>query len=231
MSKRYIDAAEKVDEEKVYNPQEALELVKETATANFDETIELSVKLGIDPGKNDQQVRDTFVLPNGTGQEVRVVVFAQGEKAKEAETAGADFVGGEELAEKIENGWLDFDAVVATPDMMSVVGKLGPILGPQGLMPNPKLGTVTFDLEEVINELKAGKIEYRADSSGNVHAPIGKDDFSEDDLYENFIGLMEEIVKSRPEGVKGRYLLNVAVSATMGPGIKVDPQKVLDIVT
>ncbi|GAB6139220.1 50S ribosomal protein L1 [Halanaerobaculum tunisiense] len=227
MSKRYNNAVDKVDKDKVYDIREALELAKETATANFAETIELSTRLGIE----DQQVRDTYVLPNGTGQEVKVIVFAQGEKQKEAEAAGADVVGGEELAERIQNGWMDFDAVLATPDMMSVVGKLGPILGPQGLMPNPKVGTVTFDLEEAISELKAGKIEYRADKAGNVHAPIGKDTFTVDELYENFVGLMEALVKSRPEGVKGRFLLNIAVSSTMGPGIKVDSQTVLDIVT
>ncbi|AGB40191.1 ribosomal protein L1 [Halobacteroides halobius DSM 5150] len=231
MSKRYNQAMDKVNRDKEYSVREGLELAKETATANFDETIELSVKLGIDPGQNDQQVRDTYVLPNGTGQEVTVIAFAQGEKVKEAEAAGADVVGGEELAEKIQNGWMDFDAVVATPDMMSVVGKLGPILGPQGMMPNPKLGTVTFDLEDAINDLKAGKIEYRADKSGNVHAPIGKASFSLDDLYDNFEGLMRAIVKSRPSGVKGRYLLNISVASTMGPGVKLDPNEILDLTT
>ncbi len=231
MSKRYQQAVENVDPEEKYSVQEALDLVLETATANFDETIEVSARLGIDPSKNDQQVRDTVVLPAGTGQEVKVVAFAQGEKVKEAEAAGADVVGGEELAERIENGWMDFDAVVATPDMMQVVGKLGPILGPQGLMPSPKTGTVTFELEQAIEDLKAGKIEYRADKAGNVHAPIGKSSFDNEELYNNFTALMEAVVKSRPNGVKGRYLKNVAVSATMGPGIKINPNQVIDLVT
>ena len=231
MSKRYEEAYEKVDEEKKYGVKEALELAKETATANFEETIEVSARLGIDPSQNDQQVRDTVVLPEGTGQEVKVVAFAQGEKVKEAKEAGADVVGGEELAEKIENGWMDFDAVVSTPDMMNVVGKLGPILGPQGLMPSPKTGTVTFELEQAIKDLKAGKIEYRADKGGNIHAPIGKHSFEIDELYNNFTALMEAVVKSRPSGVSGRFLLTVAVAPTMGPGVKIDPNEVIDTVT
>jgi len=226
MSKRYTEAFDKVDREKVYQPEEALELAQETATANFDETIEVAIKLGIDPNKNDQQLRGALVLPEGTGQDVKVVVFAQGEKAKEAEEAGADVVGAEDLAEKIEDGWLDFDVAVATPDMMSVVGKLGRILGPQGLMPNPKVGTVTFDLEKAIKELKAGKIEYRADKDGNVHLPLGKASFATEALFENFKAIFDEIIRSRPSGAKGRYLLTITVSATMGPGVKVDPQVV-----
>ncbi|MBM7623972.1 50S ribosomal protein L1 [Sporohalobacter salinus] len=224
MSKRYEDSLAKVERDKVYQPEEALDLVKETATASFDETIEVAFKLGIDPGKNDQQLRDTLVLPQGTGQEVKVVVFAQGEKVKEAQEAGADEVGGEDLAEKIEEGWLDFDVAIATPDMMSVVGKLGPILGPKGLMPNPKVGTVTFELERAIKEIKAGKIEYRADDGGNVHLPIGKASFEVDDLLDNFETVCDEIVRARPSGAKGRYIINITVSSTMGPGIKVDPQ-------
>ncbi|KXS42233.1 MULTISPECIES: 50S ribosomal protein L1 [unclassified Candidatus Frackibacter] len=226
MSKRYTEAFDKVDREKVYQPEEALKLAQETATANFDETIEVAIKLGIDPNKNDQQLRGALVLPEGTGQDVKVVVFAQGEKAKEAEEAGADVVGAEDLAEKIEDGWLDFDVAVATPDMMSVVGKLGRILGPQGLMPNPKVGTVTFDLEKAIKELKAGKIEYRADKDGNVHLPLGKASFATEALFENFKAIFDEIIRSRPSGAKGRYLLTITVSATMGPGVKVDPQVV-----
>ncbi|OCL27849.1 50S ribosomal protein L1 [Orenia metallireducens] len=227
MSKRYKDAYAKVDRDKLYEIEEALKLAKETATAKFDETIEVSVKLGINTTKNDQQIRGAVVLPKGTGKDVRVIVFAQGEKVKEAEAAGADVVGGEELAEKIKDGWFDFDVVVATPDMMSVVGKLGPILGPKGLMPNPKVGTVTFDLEQAVKEIKAGKVEYRADKGGNIHLPLGKASFSLDDLNENFRTVMETIVKARPAAAKGRYLLNIAVSATMGPGVKIDPQAII----
>lgn len=226
MAKRYENALESVDREELYSLEEALELAKETATANFEETIEVAAKLGIDPNKNDQQLRGALVLPNGTGQDVKVIAFAKGEKAKEAEAAGADVVGTEDLAERIEEGWLDFDVVVATPDMMSVVGKLGRILGPKGLMPNPKVGTVTFELERAIKELKSGKIEYRADEGGNVHLPLGKDSFTVDELAENFRAVFDEIIRARPAGAQGRYLMNITVSATMGPGIKVDPQVV-----
>jgi large subunit ribosomal protein L1 len=229
MSKRYDEALENVNREKLYELEDALELTKETATANFDETIEVSAKLGIDPNKNDEQLRGALVLPNGTGQEVKVVVFAKGEKAKEAEEAGADVVGTEDLAEKIEDGWLDFDVAVATPDMMSIVGKLGRILGPQGLMPNPKVGTVTFELEKAIKELKAGKIEYRADKGGNIHLPLGKSSFNVEELAGNFRKIFDEIIRARPTGAKGRYILSITVSATMGPGIKVDPQVVRDM--
>ncbi|WP_027339544.1 50S ribosomal protein L1 [Halonatronum saccharophilum] len=229
MSKRYNESNKKVDSEKLYDIKEALSLAKETATANFSETVEVSVNLGIDTSKNDQQVRGAVVLPKGTGKEVKVIAFAQGEKVKEAEAAGADVVGGEELADKIQGGWFDFDVVVATPDMMSVVGKLGPVLGPKGLMPNPKVGTVTFDVEQAIKDIKAGQVEYRADKGGNIHLPIGKDNFELDDLYENFTTVMETIVKARPAGAKGRYLLNIAVSATMGPGIKIDPQAIIKL--
>ncbi len=229
MSKRYNNIFDKVDREKLYGIKEALELAKGTATAKFDETIEVSVKLGVDVSKNDQQIRGAVVLPKGTGKEVKIVVFAQGEKVKEAEAAGADVVGGEELADKIKDGWLDFDVVVATPDMMSVVGKLGPILGPKGLMPNPKVGTVTFELEQAVKEIKAGKVEYRADKGSNVHLPLGKDTFDIEDLYENFETVMETLLKARPAAAKGRYLLNVVVSATMGPGVKVDTQEILTI--
>ena len=229
MSKRYEEALEQVDLEKKYDIKPALELAQETATANFDETIEVAVRLGIDPGQNDQQVRDTVVLPEGTGNEVKVIAFAQGEKVKEAEQAGADVVGGEELAERIQDGWMDFDAVVATPDMMQVVGKLGPILGPQGLMPNPKTGTVTFDLDKAISDLKAGKIEYRADKAGNVNVPLGKASFELEELYNNFETFTDALIRSRPSGVKGRYILNIAVSATMGPGVKIDRDEVLKL--
>ncbi|WP_018249366.1 50S ribosomal protein L1 [Orenia marismortui] len=230
MSKRYNKSLAKVDRHKLYEIKEALELAKETATANFDETIEVSVKLGIDTTKNDQQVRGAVVLPKGTGKEVKVIVFAQGEKVKEAESAGAEVVGGEELAERIQEGWLDFDVVVATPDMMSVVGKLGPILGPKGLMPNPKVGTVTFEVEQAVKDIKAGKVEYRADKGSNIHLPLGKDNFDVEDLYENFRTALETIVKVRPATAKGRYLLNIAVSSTMGPGIKIDPQAIINMI-
>jgi len=229
MSKRYEEALAQVDLEKKYDIKPALELAQDTATANFDETIEVAVRLGIDPGQNDQQVRDTVVLPEGTGNEVEVIAFAQGEKVKEAEQAGADVVGGEELAERIQDGWMDFDAVVATPDMMQVVGKLGPILGPQGLMPNPKTGTVTFDLDKAISDLKAGKIEYRADKAGNVNVPLGKASFDLEELYNNFETFTDALIRSRPSGVKGRYILNIAVSATMGPGVKIDRDEVLKL--
>ncbi|NLN16475.1 MAG: 50S ribosomal protein L1 [Firmicutes bacterium] len=224
--KRYQEVLKLVDKEKAYTPREAIELVKRTATAKFDETVEVALKLGVDARHADQQVRGTVVLPNGTGKEVRVLVFAKGEKAKEAEEAGADFVGAEDLAEKIQGGWLDFDAAVATPDMMSIVGRLGRILGPRGLMPNPKTGTVTFDVGKAVRDFKAGKVEYRTDKSAGVHVIIGKVSFTEEQLLENFKALMEAIVKARPAAAKGAYLRSVAMSATMGPGIKIAPQEV-----
>ncbi|ADQ15350.1 50S ribosomal protein L1 [Halanaerobium hydrogeniformans] len=222
-SRRYKETAKKVDKEKLYEPETAFKLVKDLATANFDETIELSAKLGVNPKHADQNIRGTVVLPEGTGQEVTLVVFAKGEKAKEAEDAGADFVGGEELAEKIEGGWLDFDLAVATPDMMSVVGRLGRILGPKGLMPNPKAGTVTFELEKAVEEFKAGKIEYRVDKTGIVHIPIGKASFSEEQLLNNYHKIMDTLAKERPAAAKGKFFRTIAVSPTMGPGVKVDP--------
>jgi len=222
-SRRYKETAEKLDREKLYDVKEGFELVKELATANFDETIELSARLGVDPKHADQNIRGTVVLPEGTGQEITLVVFAKGEKAKEAEVAGADFVGGEELAEKIEGGWLDFDLAVATPDMMSVVGRLGRILGPKGLMPNPKAGTVTFELEKAIEEFKAGKIEYRVDKTGIVHLPIGKDSFTVDELLNNYHKIMDTLAKERPAAAKGKYFRSLAISPTMGPGVKLDP--------
>jgi len=229
--KRYQELLKLVDREKAYTPREAIELVKQTATAKFDESVDVAMKLGVDPRHADQQVRGTVVLPNGTGKEVRVVVFAKGEKAKEAEEAGADFVGAEELAEKIQGGWLDFDAAVATPDMMSVVGRLGRILGPRGLMPNPKTGTVTFDVGKAVGDFKAGKVEYRVDKSAGVHVIIGKASFTEEQLIENFKALMEAIIKARPAAAKGAYLRSVAISSTMGPGIKVSPQEVVAALT
>jgi len=221
-SRRYAETVEKYDREKLFAPEKAFALVKELATANFDETIELSARLGVDPKHADQNIRGTVVLPEGTGQEVTLVVFAKGEKAKEAEEAGADYVGGEELAEKIEGGWLDFDLAVATPDMMSVVGPLGRILGPKGLMPNPKAGTVTFDLEEAIEEFKAGKLEYRVDSDGNMHLPLGKASFEVEELVENFKKVMDVLMIERPASSKGKYFKSITTSSTMGPGVKID---------
>lgn len=228
-SKRYKEVREKVDKEKLYDPKSAVALVKNTATAKFDETVELHAKLGVDPKHADQNIRGTVVLPNGTGREVRVAVFAKGEKAAEAEEAGADVVGADDLAEKIEGGWLDFDVAVATPDMMSVVGKLGRVLGPQGLMPNPKAGTVTFELANAVKEIKAGKIEYRVDKAGIVHVPVGKVSFSEEDLLENFKVLMETLVKERPAAAKGRYLRSVTLTSTMGPGVRVNSAEIMTL--
>lgn len=221
--KKYQEALKQFDRHELYEPEKALELVKSTAKANFDETIEVAVKLGVDPRHADQQVRGTVVLPHGTGKTRRVLVFAKGEKAKEAEAAGADFVGAEELVEKIQGGWLDFDVAVATPDMMSVVGRLGRILGPRGLMPNPKTGTVTFEVAKAVEEVKAGKIEYRVDKTSIVHAPIGKASFDLDKLLDNFNTLLDALIKAKPAAAKGKYIRSIAVSSTMGPGIKVNP--------
>src|SRR6056297_3409403 len=228
-SKRYDEAREKIDRDKLYDPEKALEIVKEVSTANFDESIELAVNLGVNPKHADQNIRGTVVLPHGTGQEVKVIVFAKGEKIKEAEEAGADEVGGEELAEKIEDGWLDFDLAIATPDMMSVAGKLGRILGPKGLMPNPKAGTVTFELEKAIKEFKAGKLEYRVDKNGIIHLPIGKVSFAVDELKDNLMKIMDILVRERPAAAKGKYLQSVTVTSTMGPGIKIDPSVVMNM--
>ncbi|MTI70853.1 MAG: 50S ribosomal protein L1 [Firmicutes bacterium] len=227
--KKYADSLKLVDREKIYNIDEAMELVDKTAKANFDETIELSVRLGVDPRHADQQVRGAIVLPHGTGKTIKVLVFAKGEKVTEAEEAGADFVGADEYIEKIQkDNWLDFDVVVATPDMMGVVGRLGRILGPKGLMPNPKSGTVTFDVEKAVKEIKAGKVEYRVDKTSIIHVPIGKASFGPDKLEENFRTIMDAIIKARPAAAKGKYLRNVVVSSTMGPGIKVNAQKMVD---
>ncbi|WP_026688637.1 50S ribosomal protein L1 [Alteribacter aurantiacus] len=220
--KKFEDALKLVDREKAYDAQEAIELVKKTATANFDETVELAARLGVDPKKADQQIRGAVVLPNGTGKTQRVLVFAKGDKAKEAEAAGADHVGEEELINKINQGWFDFDVVVATPDMMAQVGKLGRVLGPKGLMPNPKTGTVTFDVEKAVNEIKAGKVEYRVDKSGNIHVPIGKVSFDTEKLQENFQTMIDTLLKAKPAAAKGTYMRNVSVASTMGPGVKVN---------
>jgi large subunit ribosomal protein L1 len=223
--KKYQDTLKLIDKNKLYDPADAVDLVKKTSTAKFDETIEVHVRLGVDPRHADQQVRGTVVLPHGTGKTRRVLVFAKGEKAKEAEAAGADFVGAEELAAKIEGGWLDFDVAIATPDMMGVVGKLGRILGPRGLMPNPKVGTVTFELEQVIKEVKAGKIEFRVDKTSIVHVPVGKASFDAAKLLENFQTFMEALLKAKPPAAKGQYLRSITIASTMGPGIKVNPVK------
>jgi large subunit ribosomal protein L1 len=223
--KKYLEAKKKIDRSRYYDPLEAFQLLKEIAGASFDETVELSVKLGVNPKHADQQVRGAVVLPNGTGKELKVVVFAKGEKIKEAEEAGADIVGGEELAEKIQGGWLDFDVAVATPDIMSVVGKLGRILGPRGLMPNPKTGTVTFDVSRAISEIKAGKVEYRTDKAGNIHVPLGKISFTEEKLLENFFTVIEALIKAKPAAAKGQYLRSISISTTMSPGIKINSQK------
>ncbi|MFE5324609.1 50S ribosomal protein L1 [Paenibacillus sp. NPDC056579] len=222
--KKYLEAAKLIDTEAVYEPLEAIELVKKAATAKFDETVEVAVRLGVDPRKQDQAVRGVVVLPHGTGKTKRVLVFAKGEKAKEAEAAGADFVGDQDMINKIQQGWFDFDVCVATPDMMSEVGKLGRILGGKGLMPNPKAGTVTFDVAKAVQEIKAGKIEYRLDKAGQIHAPIGKVSFDAEKLADNFRALIDALNRAKPAAAKGVYLKNIAVSSTMGPGARVNAQ-------
>lgn len=229
MGKNYVESAKLVDKNALYSPAEAMDLAVKTAKAKFDETIELAVRLGVDPRHADQQVRGAVVLPHGTGKVVRVLVFAKGDKAKEAEAAGADFVGAEDLVDRIQKeNWFGFDVVVATPDMMGVVGRLGRVLGPKGLMPNPKSGTVTFDVTRAIAEIKAGKVEYRVDKTSIVHVPIGKRSFGGEKLAENFHVLMEAVIKAKPAAAKGQYVKSVVVSSTMGPGIKVNPTKVLE---
>jgi large subunit ribosomal protein L1 len=225
--KKYRASAEKIDRSKLYDPQEALQLVADNAGAKFDETVETHIRLGVDGRHADQQVRGAIVLPHGTGKEVKVLVFAKGPKAEEAEQAGADFVGAEEMAQKIQSeNWFDYDVVVATPDMMGVVGRLGRLLGPKGLMPNPKSGTVTMDLEKALKEIKAGKVEYRLDKANIIHTVIGKASFGGDKLTENFNALMDAIVKARPAAAKGQYLRSITVTSTMGPGVKVNPARV-----
>jgi len=224
--KRYVDAKKQVADNTFYEAKAALELVKSLAKAKFDETVEVAFKLGVDPRHADQQVRGAVVLPNGTGKTRSVLVFAKGDKAKEAEAAGADFVGAEDMVAKIQNeGWFGFDVAVATPDMMGLVGKLGKVLGPKGLMPNPKVGTVTMDVERAIKEIKAGKVEYRVDKTGIVHAPVGKASFELDKLEENFQTLVDAIMKAKPSGAKGQYVKSVTLSSTMGPGIRLNPLK------
>ena len=226
-TKKYAEALKQVDRTRLYDASEALELVTNIASAKFDETVEAHVKLGVDSRHADQQVRGAVVLPHGTGKTKRVLVFAKGEKAKEAEVAGADFVGAEELVTKIQSeNWFEFDIVVATPDMMGVVGRLGRVLGPKGLMPNPKSGTVTFDVARAIEEIKAGKVEYRLDKTNIIHVPIGKVSFGKEKLADNFATLMDAIVKAKPSAAKGQYLRTVTVASTMGPGVKINPARV-----
>ena len=221
--KHYVDAAKQVDFSKLYDMNEALELACKTASAKFDETVELHVRLGVDGRHADQQVRGAVVLPNGTGKTVRVAVFAEGEKAREAEAAGADIIGSDELVAQIQKGEINFDAAIATPNMMAKVGRIGKILGPRGLMPNPKLGTVTMDVAKMVSELKAGRVEYRADRYGICHVPLGKKSFSEQQLVENYAALYTEILRVKPSSAKGKYVKSISVSSTMGPGVKVDP--------
>jgi len=225
--KKLQDAAKLIDRNALYGAQEAIELAQKTSTVNFDATVEVAFRLGIDTRKNDQQIRGAVVLPNGTGKTQRVLVFAKGEKLKEAEAAGADYVGDAEYIQKIQQGWFDFDVIVATPDMMGEVGKLGRVLGPKGLMPNPKTGTVTFDVTKAIEEIKAGKVEYRADKAGIIHAPIGKVSFSAEKLVENFLAVFDVVQKAKPAAAKGTYMKSVNVTTTMGPAVKIDASNVV----
>ena len=226
--KRFSAATQLVDRDHFYSPREAIKILKEIPGTKFDETVELAMRLGVDPRKSDQMVRGAVSLPKGTGKEMRVAVFAKGEKAREAEAAGADVVGDDDLAKKIQDGWLDFDAVVAAPDMMPTVGKLGRVLGPRGLMPNPKSGSVTEDVAKAVSDVKGGRVEYRTDKNGNLHLILGKKSFAEDDLIQNYAAVIDEIYRAKPAAAKGRYVKSVTLSSTMGPGIKIDPQKSKD---
>ncbi len=226
VAKKKAEAKEKVDRSRKFTLNEGLETVLSASYAKFDESVDLAVKLGVDPRHADQMVRGTCVLPHGTGKTVRVLVFAKGDKEKEAKEAGADHVGGDDLAKKIQEGWLDFDKAVATPDMMGVVGKLGKILGPRGMMPNPKVGTVTFDIAKAVSELKGGKVEFRVEKAGIVHVPVGKVSFGTEKLAENVKTVMDSIIRLKPSSSKGVYLKGVSISSTMGPGVKVDPQEI-----
>jgi large subunit ribosomal protein L1 len=221
--KRLQSVIEEIDADRLYAPAEAIDVVKKAATAKFDETVEVAFKLGIDPRKSDQMVRGTVSLPSGTGKEMRVAVFAQGPAANEAREAGADFIGDDDLVEKVQGGWFDFDAAVATPDMMPKVGKIGKLLGPRGLMPNPKAGTVTAEVGKAVSEIKGGKVEYRSDKFGNVHLILGKASFEPDALKRNLAAVLEEVTKSKPAAAKGRYIKGITLSSTMGPGVRVDP--------
>jgi large subunit ribosomal protein L1 len=221
--KKYEDAAKGYDRERIYVPEEAFPLAKRLATKSFDESIELAIRLGVDPRKADQMIRGTVSLPNGTGKSVRVAVFAQGEAARAAEAAGADAVGADDLVARIEGGFLDFDVAIATPDLMGQVGRLGRVLGPRGLMPNPKTGTVTTDVAKAVSEFKAGRVEYRTDRHGNVHVPIGKASFTPEQLIENYYSVIDELLRAKPSTAKGRYVKGITTSSTMGPGVKLDP--------
>lgn len=228
-SKRYQEALQGYDRQELHLPQEAVRIVKSMPESRFDSTVEVAFRLGVDPRKADQMVRGTVSLPHGTGKELRVLAIAEGDKAREAEEAGADIVGGAEILEKIQGGWFEFDAVVATPDMMSQVGKLGKLLGPRGLMPNPKAGTVTFDVEKAVKDIKKGKIEYRVDRQGNLHFIIGKQSFEERKLLDNYVAVLEEVVRAKPASAKGRYIKSITISNSMSPGVKLDPSVVRDI--
>jgi large subunit ribosomal protein L1 len=221
--KKYREAKNKIDRTKRYTLEEALDLLPTTAYARFDESIDVAIRLGVDPKKSDQMVRGTVVLPHGTGKEIKVLVFAQGDKEKEAREAGSDYVGGEELVEKISKGWLDFDKAIATPDMMQMVSTLGKILGPRGLMPNPKVGTVTFEVGKAIQDIKSGKVEFKVDKAGILHVSVGKVSFGQKKLRENILALLDSVTKAKPASSKGSYMRSLAISTTMGPGIKVDP--------
>ena len=227
--RKYVEARERVDREREYTPAEAIQLVKDLKRAKFDESVEIHVRTGLNVRHADEQLRGTIALPNGLGKEVKIAVFAQGDKAREAEEAGADIVGAEDLAKKVEEGFTDFDVAIATPDLMPVVGRLGRVLGPQGKMPNPKVGTVTMDVAKAVEESKSGKIEYRTDRTAIVHLPIGKKAFSERQLLENYAAIIEELIRAKPSGAKGKYLRSITVASTMGPGIKVDPTRTKDI--
>ena len=228
--KKYREAKNKVDRTKRYSLEEALQLLPEATYVRFDESIDVAIRLGIDPKKPDQMVRGTVVLPHGTGKKLRVLVFAQGEKEKEARDAGTDYVGGEELVEKISQGWLDFDKAIATPDMMKVVSKLGKILGPRGLMPNPKVGTVTFEVGKAVQDIKSGKVEFKVDKAGILHVSVGKVSFGQEKLQENILTLLDSVLRAKPPSSKGTYVKGLAISSTMGPGIKVDPLTVRNLV-
>jgi large subunit ribosomal protein L1 len=227
--KRYAQALESVDRDGLYSPREAIQVLKKLPESKFDETVELNIRLGVDPRKADQMVRGALSLPKGTGKTARVVVFARGDKATAARNAGADEVGDDDLAERIQGGWLEFDAAVASPDMMPVVGKLGRVLGPRGLMPNPKSGTVTDDVEKAVRDIKGGMVEYRTDRHGNLHLIIGKKSFETSDLIENYAAVLDEVIRSKPAAAKGRYLKSITVSTTMGPGVRIDPGRSKDL--
>lgn len=229
LGKKYIAAKEKIEEGKNYQMKDAVKLLSQVKTAKFDETVDLAVRLGVDPKHPEQMVRGTVVLPNGTGKSIKVLVFAKGEKEKEAKDAGADYVGSEDILEKISKGWLEFDSAIATPDMMGAVGKIGKVLGPRGLMPNPKTGTVTFDVAKAVKDAKAGKVEFRVDKAGNVHVPFGKVSFDADKLNGNLTALLDTIIKAKPSSSKGTYLKSITISTTMGPGIKIDTADVKEL--